>query len=439
MNNFLPIDNKKIGILGAAKSGLAAAELAHEYGAKVFISDNRKLSNINIKDFEYELGKHSDRILKSDFIIKSPGIKNDIEIIKKINDLSIPLISEIEFASWFTKSFIIAITGTNGKTTTIELLHSVLKRNGINSYKGGNIGTPFSSNVLKEKNKSSKDKIFHVIELSSFQLDDIIFFKPNISILLNISPDHLDYHINFKKYLNAKLKITMNQDTDCYAIFNERDIDCLHQTSNAKKINFNVSRSGNMYAKSEKIKLEIKNSLLKGLHNYENILSVFLASKLCGLDKHVILKSINLFNPLPHRMEKIKIKCSINFFNDSKATNLHATCAAIDTFENKVILILGGIDKNNSSFNDLNKYNDKINKIVLYGKSRYSIKRELQNHFDIYDYEKFEDAIVKSIKIAKPKDNILLSPACSSFDQFKSYEERGNCFKKIIMRNYDKN
>ena len=439
MNNFLPINNKKIGILGAAKSGLAAAELAQEYGANVFISDIRKLSNIKIEDFEYELGKHSDKILKSDFIIKSPGIKNDTEIIKKIKDLSIPLISEIEFASWFTKSFIIAITGTNGKTTTIELLHSVLKQNGFDSYLGGNIGTPFSSNVLKEKNNLSKNKIFHVIELSSFQLDDIIFFKPNISILLNISPDHLDYHLNFKKYLNAKLKITMNQDTNCYAIFNERDIDCLHQTSNAKKINFNVSKNGNMYVKGEKIKLDIKNSLLKGLHNYENILSVFLASKLCGLDKNLILNSINLFNPLPHRMEKIKINCNNRFFNDSKATNLHATCAAIDTFDNNVILILGGIDKNNSNFNELNNYRHKINKIILYGEARNSIKQELQDYFDIYDYEIFKDAILKSIKIAKPKDNILLSPACSSFDQFTSYEERGNFFKKIVMSNYDKN
>jgi UDP-N-acetylmuramoylalanine--D-glutamate ligase len=439
MNKFLPINNKKIGILGAARSGLAAAQLANKLGAKVFLSDIKNSSNIKIDGIKCEFGKHSDKILESDLIIKSPGIKNNSKIIKRINDSSIPIVSEIEFASWFTNGFIIALTGTNGKTTTVELINSILKNDGLVSFLGGNIGVPFSTNVLYEQDNLNNKQIFHVLEISSFQLEDIKYFKPNISIILNISPDHLDYHASFNDYLDAKLKITMNQDSDCHAIINERDILSLHEKSKAKQITFKVSKNNSFFIKDKKIELDIKNSLLKGKHNYENILSAFIACNLCGLNKKSIINSINTFKSLPHRLEKIAFKLDYIFYNDSKATNLHATCAAIDSLESNIVLILGGIDKNNTDFSVLKKYQNKIQKIILYGESRNFINEQIADYFDIYSYKNFGEAVNKSIKVAQDKNTVLLSPACASFDQFKNYEERGNYFKKIISNYYEKN
>ena len=438
MNSFLPINNKKIGILGAARSGLAAADLANNLGADVFISDINNFSDVKIEGVEYEFGQHSDKILKSDFIIKSPGIKNNSKIIKKIKDLSIPIVSEIEFASWFTNGFIIALTGTNGKTTTVELINSILKDNGFISLLGGNIGVPFSANVLMELCNKEDKNIFHVLEVSSFQLDDIKYFKPNISIILNISPDHIDYHKNFNNYLNAKLKITMNQDSSCYAIINENQISTIHQKSKAEEIKFRVL-DDSFFLKGKKIELDISQSLLKGKHNYENILSAFITCKLCGLDHKEIIDSINIFPSLPHRLEELQSKAEFRIYNDSKATNLHATCAAIDAIESNIILILGGIDKNDSDFSILKKYKNKIQKIILYGESREFINKQLSSCFDIYLYKKFDEAVYQSIKLSSSSNNILLSPACASFDQFKNYEERGNYFKDIIINYYEKN
>ena len=438
MNNFLPIHNKKIGILGAARSGLAAAQLANNLGADVFVSDINNLSDIKIDGVECEFGKHSDRILDSDLVIKSPGIKNDSKIIQKINKVSIPIVSEIEFASWFTNGFIIALTGTNGKTTTVELINSILKDNGFVSFLGGNIGVPFSTNVLTEIHSNNDDNLFHVLEVSSFQLDDIKYFKPNISIILNISPDHIDYHKNFNNYLNAKLKITMNQDSSCYAIINENQISAIHQKSQAKEVKFKVS-DNSFFLKGEKIELDIFQSPLKGKHNYENILSAFIACTLCGLENESIIDSINIFDSLPHRLEEVYSKKGSRIYNDSKATNLHATCAAIDAIESNIILILGGIDKNKSDFSVLKTYKNKIQKIVLYGESREFINNQLASYFDVYSYQKFDQAIYKSIQLSNSSNNILLSPACASFDQFENYEERGNYFKEIVFNYYEKN
>ena len=439
MNNFLPINNKKIGILGAARSGLAAANLALKLGASVFVSDINKSNQNKIDGIKYEFGKHSNKILKSDLIIKSPGINNKSKIIKKINALSIPIISEIEFASWFTNGSIIALTGTNGKTTTVELINNILKNEGLITFLGGNIGMPFSSNVLKELDNKNYQNFFHILEISSFQLENIKYFKPNISIILNIAPDHLDYHDTFNNYLNAKLKITMNQDKNCYAILNDKNIPSIHQKSKANEIRFKISKDKKLFIKNKEESLDINNSFLIGNHNYENILAAFITCKLCGLNKKSIINSINKFKSLPHRLEKLVFKLNQIFYNDSKATNLHATFAALDSIDSNIILILGGIDKNNTDFSLLIKYKHKIKKIILYGESRDLINKQIKSLFNIFSYHSFEKAINKSIQIIEDNYNVLLSPACSSFDQFKNYKERGNYFKKIVSKYYDKN
>ena len=436
MNNFLPIKNKKVGILGAGSSGLAAAELAYHLGAKVFISDSNKKNRIKNKKIKFEFGKHSNKILESDLIIKSPGISRRSKVMNNILNSSIPIFSELEFASWFTESFIIALTGTNGKTTTVELINHILKNYGLKTFLGGNIGIPFSQNVLNEINeKENKKYSIHVLEVSSFQLEDIKYFKPNIAIILNITPDHLDRYDSFLDYYNTKLKILNNQDKDCYAVVNKDDV-VLNQKYFSKIIQFYNYNDKIIINNSEKT-FDIEKTNFCGSYNYENIAVASIVSDLCGVSNKSILTSINNFIPLSHRLEKISIKSSTNYYNDSKATNLSATLAALDSINNNIILILGGIDKNNSDFSILKQYSNKIKNIILYGESRNSIKNCISNFYSIFIYKDFKDAIIKSIKIAEKKDNVLLSPACASFDQFNSYKERGDCFKEIIFKKYE--
>ena len=437
MNNFLPIQNKKIGILGAGLSGLAAAELAYKLGANVFISDFNKGNKIKIDGIESEFGKHSDKILDSDLIIKSPGIPRKSKIMKSICNSSIPIVSELEFASWFTKSFIIALTGTNGKTTTVELINNILKDYGLETFLGGNIGIPFSKNVLDEINNKNNQKYnFHILEVSSFQLEDIKYFKPNISIILNIKPDHLDRYNSFEDYLNTKLNILINQDKECYAIINNNDVNIPSKKYNTNIINFSFSDDKIIINDSVQ-SINTGSTKLSGFHNYENIAVASMVSNLCGVKQESMINSINKFNPLSHRLEKINIKSDKNYYNDSKATNLSATLAAIESIDNNIILILGGIDKNNSDFSILKNYSNKIKNIILYGQSRNDIENKISNFFTLFIYKNFKDAVKKSIELSKLKDNILLSPACASFDQFNSYKERGDYFKQIILREYE--
>ena len=438
MNKYLPIKDKKIGILGAAKSGIAAANLAKQLKAKIFISDINNISENNLDKFPHELGNHSDKILECDIIIKSPGIPNDANILKKIIKSNIPIISEVEFASWFTNGYIIALTGTNGKTTTVNLINHILSGNNFISKLGGNVGIPFSVNVLDELKNKYNETIYHVLELSSFQLEDIKYFKPDISIILNISPDHLDHHKNFNNYLNSKIRISMNQDKKGYAIFNDNNLLDIHSNSKAKKIRFRVSNDNEFFINDKKISFyNLKKSFI-GKHNYENILSAILVCKTLGLNDKQIINSINSFKQLEHRLELLNVKSDQLFYNDSKATNLNATCVAIESISSNIILILGGIDKNDSDFKILEKYKDKIVKIICYGESSEVIKKKLNGIYNIERIEKFEKAISKSLELANKDDCILLSPACASFDQFKNYEERGNCFKNIIKSVYEK-
>ena len=435
-NIFLPIKNKKIGIIGAGTSGIHAAKLANYFGAEVFLSDSNKNNKFNIDGIDTEFGNHSDKILKSDFIIKSPGVPQNIKIISKVIDLKIPIFSEIEFASWFTKTPIIGITGTNGKTTTVELTNNILNQNGFNVLLGGNIGIPFSKNVLLEiKNKAKYD--FHLLEISSFQLEDIKYLKPHYSIIINIKPDHLDRYKSFIDYKKAKFKIASNLDSNDTLIINDQDTNDLKINSNiiVKKFKINNNR---IYINSENYNVNLSQTNLKGEHNLENILVSNIVCQSLGISQKSINDAINKFEPLNHRIERVHIDSYTKFYNDSKATNLPATIAAIKYIKKNIILILGGIDKNDSEFSLLSKYVDKIKKIILYGDSRYEIKKSIKKSFDVTIYESFYNAVIESIKLSKRNDNVLLSPACASYDQFKSYKHRGDKFKEIINEYYDK-
>ena len=440
--NKVKWNNTKIAILGAGKSGYSASKLALSLGAKVLISDNKCTNLIKTKNLEIENGGHTKKILDSDLIIKSPGIPDKIQIINESKKLNIPLVSEIEFSSWFTNSPILAITGSNGKTTTTSLLHQIVKSAGYNAMIGGNIGVPFAKNVLNEK-QFKLQNVVHVLELSSFQLENIKLFKPLISMILNISPDHMDRYESQKDYLKAKLNIAKNLVPPAWLVFNADDsvlktsLRDRHRTqffslSSNQQVKYQVENNKVFFNKNNKktILFRLDELSLMGNHNLENIIAAATAANLFGIKNDIIKNKIIDFQQLEHRMEIVKSPFPLEFINDSKATNIASTIAAIKSFKN-ITLILGGQDKGNTDFAEISKFlKNRVNQIISYGKSGQKICKQLEEFVPITFIRDFSDAINKSIEISKQHSTILLSPGCSSFDQFSSYEKRGDCFKK---------
>ena len=363
----------------------------------------------------------------ADIIVTSPGIPP-----REWPKVNKEIISDIEFAYRIIKKegkspTIIGITGTNGKTTvTAGIAHA------LNTVPYGNIGCPLVASV---NNMSDNDIV--VIELSSFQLEHIKKFKPDISIILNLSPDHLDRYSNYNEYLSSKLNIIMNQDLNCTAIIN-KNITIIPKINKFELIRFKIIDSNKMSINNKIIKIIYNNSSLESSHNKENILAAYIVSKKMGINDNNIISSINSFKTLNHRIEKINLKSNINYYNDSKATNLNATTVAIESIKNNIILILGGVDKNKTDFSILKKYSNKIKIIIIYGESKEYIKHQISNHFKIYKFKKFKESVIKSIELSSSNLSVLLSPSCSSFDQFDNYIERGNYFKKIVLNYYDK-
>jgi len=442
-------NNTKISIIGAGKSGIAAAKLGKHIGSSIFISDINKSQKVknSLNEFNHEVGLHSDEILNSDFIIKSPGIKNDIPIIQKCKNNNLPIISEIEFASWFTRSPIIALTGSNGKTTTTNLLHNMCLNDGRNSLIGGNIGIPFSENVLWELTNKIKSTV-HVLELSSFQLENVNLFSPIISGILNISPDHMDRYSSYSEYINSKLNIARQTLSDGWIVYNKNDSTLYSQLKKySNAIGFSTNSNSNSYLhlnKSEvylgskpnsEILFYLTDSKLKGKHNINNILAAATMAHKFGISKSAINKSVINFNPIEYRLEWIGNINNVDFFNDSKATNIAASRAAIESFDNNIIIILGGKDKGKSDFKLLiPSMKNRVKKIIAYGEAGENIKSQLFEEFNVTFIENFETAVKEAHIQSNSGDTILLSPACASFDQFDSFEKRGSEFNKIFNK-----
>lgn len=424
------LSNKKISILGAGKSGIAAAKLAHYLGANVLLSDvgSNKI-DINLKNLEIEIGGHSDKILTSDYIIKSPGIPNNIDIIQRAKSRNIEIMSEVDFASLYTKFPIIGITGSNGKSTTVELVNHIFKKAGYNSMLGGNIGIPFSQNVLKELTENKIEGV-HILELSSFQLEYTNKLKLKIACLLNISEDHLDRYDNYKDYIDTKLNIINLVSSDGSILFNKDDevlIDKINENDNDNIKSFSY-RDINM------LSLDLSKLKLKGRHNYSNISAVLLISNLFNINIDILLDAIKSFVPLPHRLELVTNLKDTLIYNDSKATNIESMIAAIESFDENILLILGGLDKGNSDFSKaLENFKNKINHVTCYGKSGKIIFNAIKNNFKSNYEENFSDAIHSSLSKIDNIDVLLFSPGCASFDQFNNYMERGDRFKEIIF------
>ena len=440
----------KIVVLGGGESGFGAAYLAKKKGLEVFLSDKglikddykKLLTDVGI---EFEEGKHDEeRILAADWIIKSPGIPKKAEIISKINRKGIRLSSEIEFASEFTDAKIIAITGSNGKTTTTSLIYHILKNDDLKVGLAGNIGKSFAKQVADENFD------YYVLEVSSFQLDDIQNFRPYISLLLNLSQDHLDqYNYNYEEYALAKFRITENQENDNFFIYNKDDemsMNLLEKLEiKAKMIPFSLKEKlkegGYLTEDKMTIKLDGEFSMkidelaLVGNHNIANSLAASIAGKILKISNESIRNSLTTFQAVEHRLEQVAEINGVKFINDSKATNVNATYYALESMKQPTVWIVGGVDKGNDYTEIEALVKRKVKAIVCLGIDNQKIldffkdKKEL-----IYSTSSMEEAVEISKSLAKSGDTVLLSPCCASFDLFDNYEDRGTKFKKEVLK-----
>ena len=439
---------KHIAILGAGESGIGAAILAMKKGWNVFVSDFGIIPEmykgvLEEKGFEWEEMKHTEsRILTADLVVKSPGIPDTADLIKKLNEAGIKIISEIEFAGYYTDAFKICITGSNGKTTTSMLTYHILKKAGFNVGLAGNVGDSFAKLVAEE----SYD--YYVLELSSFQLDGMRDFKADIAILLNITPDHLDrYEHKMENYINSKFRIIKNQTADDWFIYNKDDknITGWLETSSisAKEAPFSLSDKLEQggYLNKEQITINIKDQFtmsihelaLKGKHNVQNSLASGITSRILEIRKESIRESLSDFVNVEHRLEFVAKVHGIEFINDSKATNINSTWFALESMENPTVWIVGGVDKGNDYAELLDLVKDKVKAIICLGKDNKKIKDTFTGVVEnIVEANNAMEAVAYGYRLAKKDETVLLSPACASFDLFENYEERGNEFKKAV-------
>jgi UDP-N-acetylmuramoylalanine--D-glutamate ligase len=433
---------KNIGILGLGKSGVAVANLAIKLGYNVFASDSkeRKIKNLNKKVLT-EFGIHSDKILNSDVIIKSPGIDPDISILNKARKHKIKVISEPTFSIAHSKyKKIIAVTGTNGKTTTTDLISKIIKVAHKDSIVSGNIGFPLADKAL-ETTKNT----YITMELSSYQLEDTSDFKPDISVLLNIAREHLEHHKTMKAYITAKENLFINQNYSDFAIINYDDKICRKIATKAKAnlIFFSKKflKTGVFYDKGKIIiKISKKSYKIKpkinilGWHNIENILAAVTASYVAGIKPAIIEKVISKYKGMEHRIEFIKTLNGVNYYNDSKSTNVDSTKVALKSFDGNILLIMGGRDKGFSYTPLKQLIKQKVKSIFLVGEATDKIKKDLCGIAKLVECGTIKNAVNQIFEIAIAGDVALLSPACASFDQFKDFEERGIAFKKLVNK-----
>ena len=443
---MLNLEKKVVGIIGYSRTGKAVAKFVSRKGAVVKISDSnasRKLeAELNQHSYFYEIGKNSFTFLKdSDLVVVSPGVPSDAPVIRRLREERIPILSEIELASYFTASKIIGITGSNGKSTVTSLIYDILTFANKKCTLCGNIGFPFIDYV--EENVD-----YHVVELSNFQLENTYNFKPYISILLNITPDHLNRYKDFNEYAEAKFKIFANQTKNEHAILNYDDefISRNVYRINSSKLFFSCNKdaaqirmkNSSIFFNNEYI-LDVENIPLIGTHNIENTMAAIGVAKLLDINNQDIVNSIKSFKGLEHRMEFIDEIQGVKFINDSKATNVDAAYRAIESISEPLIVILGGRDKR-GDFTVLNKVLKKKAKgVVLIGEAVEKIRSQLDSDINIFESPSLKEAIRMGYDMAGAGDTIILTPACASFDMYKNFEERGKDFKMAVKNLKDEN
>jgi UDP-N-acetylmuramoylalanine--D-glutamate ligase len=451
------LKDKKIMVIGLAKSGVSLVRFLVEKGAKVTVSDHKskaELSNsleqIESLQLEYDLGGHTPKkFIEQDLIILSPGVSPQLKIFDYARHNGVKVTGEFEFSNWFIKEPVIAITGTNGKTTTTYLIHKILKESGVDAWIGGNYGTPAIEYVA-----SGKKAQVLVLEVSSFQLEHCEKFNPKNVVFTNLAENHLDRYKSMEDYINAKRRIFANTNPTTTSILNADDnavIELARDPAVQRGRIFYFSRKsalepqimniGGIVNIKEDLRvrtgpdiesLSIKDMRARGKHSIENIMAAILASREHGATVEAIQKVINSFKGIPHRLEYVRRVGGVEFFNDSKATNVHSVKRALDAFDENVILIMGGKDTNLSYESLRDMVRKKVKSLILVGEAKERINRDVGDFCETYLIGTFEEAVLIAYQKSRIGDTVLLSPGCSSFDMFDSYVERGNYYKDIV-------
>lgn len=440
----------RLVVLGGGESGVGTAILGKKKGYDVFVSDFGKIKEnykevLTINGIAWEDEKHTeDLILNADVVMKSPGIPEKAPIVKKLIEKGIPVISEIEFAIQFTDATTVGITGSNGKTTTTLLTYHLLKQGGLNVGLAGNIGKSFAWQVAENKFD------IYVLELSSFQLDGIINYKPHVAILTNISPDHLDrYNYDYSLYINSKFRITKNQTEADYLIYDNEDEAIQNWLKNnkikANKVPFSLTEkpeNDGGFIKDNNINSTIKNELftmpinelaLEGKHNIKNAMAATAVAQLLNIRKQTIRESLTNFQGVEHRLEKVLKIQGVQYINDSKATNVNSVFYALDSMTTPTVWIVGGVDKGNDYDELMPLVREKVKAIVCLGVDNTKISNAFNNVVDVMvETTSMSEAVQLAQRLAEKGDSVLLSPACASFDLFENYEDRGKQFKQAV-------
>jgi UDP-N-acetylmuramoylalanine--D-glutamate ligase len=446
-------------VVGLGKSGVAATKLLCKKGVKVRVTDElnktdlkHSLDQLEGLDFDLELGKH---VLKSftdtDFIVLSPGVRRDIKPLQQAEKQKVPVISELELAAQFVSDPIIAVTGTNGKTTTAALIAEMLSTGGKSVFLGGSSGTPLSEYACRREKAD-----WVVVEVSSFQLETTYTLKPHIAIFLNVAPDHLDRYPTFDQYVETKLRLKANLTADDYVVTNLRDAKLMAGLADtqAKMLTFTtdpwarvpqhyqekfqgtfLEPSSMIHLKTQRWKehtFPLQGALLRGLHNRENMMAATLAAKLAGVTNESIQKVLTKFKPLPHRLEPIGRRNQVLFVNDSKGTNVHALMRTLEAFQEPVILIAGGKDKGEDFTPLIPFVRRHVKNLILIGESKERMNRAIGDFSETFLVGTFEEAVYVAYQKSRSGDVVLLSPGCSSQDMFKSFEERGERFRRLV-------
>lgn len=441
--------SKRIVILGGGESGVGSAILAKVKGFDVFLSDKGSIKDkykkiLDENNILWEEKQHTEElILNADEVVKSPGIPDKVEIIKKLKEKSINVISEIEFAGRYTNAKIIGITGSNGKTTTTLWIYHILKKAGLNVGLAGNVGQSFAYQVATENFD------VYVLELSSFQLDGMFEFKVDVAILTNVTPDHLDrYEYKFQNYIDSKFRIIQNQTAEDFFIYCQDDEVTMNEISKrqiiAKQLPFTLNdlKGDGAHIENENLIINFNNNTftmilhdlaLHGKHNTYNSMAAGIAAQVFNIRKDAIRESLVDFQGVEHRLEPVVRVHGVHYINDSKATNVNSTWYALESMNTKVVWLAGGIDKGNDYESLIPLVKEKVKSIICIGTDNSKIQEAFKGVVEnIIEVSSIEEAVQKSYYIAKKGETVLLSPACASFDLFENYEERGRRFKKAV-------
>ena len=423
---------KKLVVLGGGESGIGAALLAQRNNWDVLVSDAGSISDLAKQEFEthnviWEEGGHTiDEILQASLVVKSPGIPNNVPVILAIEKAQIPIVSEIEFASKYTKATLIGITGSNGKTTTAMLTHHLLTDGGVNAGLAGNIGNSFAKAVIEDQHE------VYVLEISSFQLEHIQKFHPHIAVITNLTPDHLDrYGNSFDAYCDVKLNLIKNQTENDHFLYDAED-----KAIAASIARHDVKGKQHPYANTNSTPMfAIDNPSLRGRHNAKNAMAAATIAQLFQLSNQEIQASLQTFQGAPHRLEHVVNILKVAYINDSKATNVNATFFALDSMTKPTVWIVGGVDKGNDYTSLLPLVHEKVKAIVCLGIDNQKLMSVFSPVVDVLvEAQRMESAVHAAYKLSNKGDAVLLSPACASFDLFENYEDRGNQFKAAVRK-----